>query len=334
MNIAAISMQILGTGEFVPEKRVESEHFDRRWGKDLGWTYEQTGVASRAFVGPGEDTITMGTAAAQRALEAADVDASQLDAIISVGSVPYQAIPCTAVFLQRALGLGESGIPAFDINATCLGFIMALDVVSQAIALGKYRHVLIVASEPSSVGLNWDDPSTAGLFGDGAGAVVLGQSRREGAALRASYIQTFSAGLEFCQIRGGGSALNPRHHLEESLAGSVFEMNGRETYRLAAQLLPGFLSRLLGRAGVESNAIDVWVPHQASGRAIAHLQMALQIPVDGIVLTLETLGNQVSASLPIALHRGIESGRIQAGHVVALIGSGAGLSFGGAVLNY
>jgi 3-oxoacyl-[acyl-carrier-protein] synthase-3 len=288
----------------------------------------------RAYAGDGESVVTMAAAAATQALAAADVEPSRLDAIVCIGSVPYQAIPCTAVFVQRALKLEDSGIPAFDVNATCLGFIVALDLVAQGIATGRYRKVLIVGSESVSLGLHTDDHTTAALFGDGAGAVIVGAARRDTAALRATHMQTFSAGLEFCQIRAGGSGLSPRGDLQDYLQATAFEMQGRHTYKMAAQLLPNFLSTLLDRARVDARDIDVWVPHQASARAIEHLQEFLGLPPERFVMTLETLGNQVSASLPIALHRGIASGMIQPGNTVALVGSGAGLSFGGAVLKF
>jgi 3-oxoacyl-[acyl-carrier-protein] synthase-3 len=257
-----------------------------------------------------------------------------LDAIISIGSVPYQAIPCTAVFLQQSMGLGDSGITAFDINSTCLGFIVALDLVAQGIATGRFRNVLIIASEPASGALNWDDTLTAGLFGDGAGAIVIGAARRNGSRLSTSFVRTYGKGLDLCQIRGGGSGLNPRTNLDEFLTGTTFEMKGRPTFKLAAELLPPFLDSLLERARVGMGDIDVWVPHQASGHALSHLQTSLGLPARDIVLTLETHGNQVSASLPIALHRGIERGQIVPGSVVALVGAGAGMSLGGAVLTF
>jgi 3-oxoacyl-[acyl-carrier-protein] synthase-3 len=334
MSSTGIALQILGTGEYVPRQRVDSEAFDTRWGKSRGWTQRHTGVATRAYAGPGEDVVTMGAAAAREALAAAGVDAPQLDAIICVGSVPYQAIPCTATFLQRALGLQDSGIAAFDVNATCLGFIVALDLVAQAIATGRYRTALIVASECVSIGLDASDYTTAALFGDGAGAAVVGAPTHSGPRLRASHVQTFSAGLEHCQIRSGGSAVNPHTRLDEFLKGTVFEMQGRQTYKLAAELLPQFLATLLNRAGAQSPEVTTWVPHQASGRAIAHLQKLLALPTERFISTLESVGNQVSASLPVALHRGIASGRIRPGDVVALVGSGAGLSFGGVVLDF
>ena len=334
MRARDIPLQVLGSGEYVPSTRTSSDELDRRWGKPLGWTERHTGVASRAYAATGENVVSMGAAAARDALAAAHMEARELDAIVCVGSVPHQAIPCTGAFLQRALGLEHSGIPAFDVNATCLGFLVGLDLIAQSIATGRYRTALLVASESVSLGLHGEDRSTAALFGDGAAAVVVGAPRREGALLLASHLQTFSTGLECCQIRAGGSGLSPRENMNEYLAATAFEMQGRQTYKLAAQLLPQFLATLLDRARVEAPAVDVWIPHQASARAIEHLQNVLELPTERFVMTLDTCGNQVSASLPIALHRGITTGKIQPGHTVALVGSGAGLAFGGAVLSF
>jgi 3-oxoacyl-[acyl-carrier-protein] synthase III len=334
MGIQEISLQILGTGECVPGRRVYSEEFDRQFGKPSGWTFCRTGVESRAFADNGENCISMGKAAAEQALENAGIDGRQLDAIIAVGSVPAQPIPCTAAFLQRALGLANSGIAAFDVNATCLGFLAALDLVAQSIATGRYRAVLIVASERPSAGLDWKDSSTAGLFGDGAGAVVVGPSRRSTAKLLSTHFQTFSDGVEFCQMRSGGTNIHPRLEPEAFSAGTVFEMQGRQIYKLAAERLPSFLETLLERAGVSTNEITTWIPHQASGHALAHIQSALGISLANIVLTLPTHGNQVAASLPVALHRASISNRLTRGAIVAVVGTGAGLSIGGAVLRF
>jgi 3-oxoacyl-[acyl-carrier-protein] synthase III len=334
MAADGIALQILGTGEYTPRCRVASTELDRRWGKADGWTARQTGVESRGYAQDDETVIAMGASAARQAFAAAGLTVRDLDAIIAVGSVPYQAIPCTAVFIQRELGLGRSGVAAFDINSTCLGFLVALDLVSNAIATGRYRNVLIVASERASQGLNNDDSSTAGLFGDGAGAVLLGAPRRARSRLRSAYVQSYGEGVECCQIRAGGSRLPPRASLSEFMGATHFEMNGRQTYKMAAELLPGFLDVLWERSASSVNEIDVWVPHQASGRAIAHLQATLELPAERFVQTLATHGNQVSASLPVALHRGIIEKRIQPDHTIALIGTGAGLSIGGAVLDF
>ena len=329
-----IALQILGTGEYVPRQRVESAELDRRWKKDEGWTASHTGVTSRAYAADDETVIVMGANAARQALAAAGMDAIEIDVIIAVGSVPYQAIPCTAAFLQRELGLGNSGIAAFDVNSTCLGFLAALDLVAQGIAMRRYKAVLIVAAERASIGLKQSAPLIAGLFGDGAGAAVIGPSRTGGSALLSSLFQTFSVGAEHCQMRAGGTLINPHTQPDAYVEGSFFEMHGRRVYKLVADKLPDFLHELFQRAGMHMHDINVWVPHQASGHALKHIRVGLDLPAERFVSTLETHGNQVAASLPVALHRGIQSGRITAGQTVALVGTGAGLSFGGAVLRF
>jgi 3-oxoacyl-[acyl-carrier-protein] synthase-3 len=331
----AIPLQILGSGEFAPSYRIESDEFDRNFHKAVGWTFRQTGVRSRAFAQNGESVVTMGASAARQALSSAGMSGEDLDLIIAVGSVPAQAIPCTAVLLQRELGLSGRGTPAFDINATCLGFLAALDLVAQGLATERYRAVLIVASERPSIGLRQSDSSTAALFGDGAGAIIIAAgSAGRGAALLASHFQTFSGGAEFCRVRAGGSDLNPHTDQAAYSDASYFEMRGREMYRLAAERMPEFLDTLLDRARLRRDEVDVWVPHQASAHGIEHMRQALHLPADRFVSTLETRGNQVAASMPVALHQGICSGMIRSGRIVALVGTGAGLSFGGAVLRY
>jgi 3-oxoacyl-[acyl-carrier-protein] synthase-3 len=331
--VKQIPLQILGTGEFVPSNHVDSEAFDRTFDRSLGWTFEQTGVRRRAHASPQEHVVSMGAAAARQALCSAGIAGEKLDLIVSVGSVPAQAIPCTAALLQRELGLADSGSAAFDLNATCLGFLAALDLIAQGMATQRYRTVMIVAAERASIGLRPSDSVTAGLFGDGAGAVILGRGDGH-SALLASHFKTYSLGADLCQLRAGGSLLNPHTDPDSYLQGCYFEMRGRPLYRLVKEKMPQFIADLLGQAGLDQQGVDVWVPHQASGHGLDHMQRALGLPLERLVRTLETHGNQVSASLPIAFHHGIASGKIRRGSTVALVGTGAGLSLGGAVLRF
>ena len=246
-----------------------------------------------------------------------------------------QAIPCTAALVHRELGLGDSGIPAFDVNATCLSFLVALDLLGAAISAGRFRRVLIVSSEIASAGLPWDEPATAMLFGDGAAAVVLSHGTPgETSQLLGTHFETFSDGANFCQIRAGGTRLRARDDPLAYAGHAVFRMDGKATYRMAAQRLPVYLERLLARAGIGLGDLSAIVPHQASAKALAHLQAALGLPEDKIVRVLTTRANQMAASIPVALHHAVASGAIQRGDTIALVGSGAGLSFGGAVLRY
>jgi 3-oxoacyl-[acyl-carrier-protein] synthase-3 len=330
-----IPVRLLGTGEYVPARRIDSSEFDARWGKPAGWTRKHVGIDYRHHVGPGETASLMGAQAASMALARAGLKAGEVDCVISACSVMEQAIPSTGVLIQRRLGLEGTRIPAFDINATCLSFVTALDLASSAIATGRYRRVLIVASEVASAGLNWDDTDTAALFGDGAGAAVLSACREEdGSQLLAAHMETYSEGADLCQVRSGGTRIRLDDDLEAFRAGARFEMAGRATYRLAAQHLPGFFDRLFAKAGIRARDLARLVPHQASVKALKNLEMLTGLTNGAIVRVLATRGNQMAASIPIALHHAIASGQVARGDLVALVGSSAGLSFGGAVLRY
>jgi len=332
MQRSVLPVRIVGTGEYLPERVVTSIEFDHRWQKAEGWTERLSGVQSRRFANATETSSWMGAAAARMALANAHLEPTQIDCVISACSVMEQAIPCSGVLIQRHLGLEATRIPAFDVNATCLSFLVALDLASCAIAIGRYRRVLIVSSEIASSGINFDDFESAALFGDGAGAVVL--ERGDEAAILAAHFESYTEGAELCQVKSGGTRLRPDRDEQAWRDGAKFAMNGRATYRLAAQKLPGFLDRLWTRAEIDPRNITCIVPHQASGKALSHLREALQLPHEQLVDVLATRGNQIAASVPCALHVAIRDGRVQRGGSIALVGSGAGVSFGGIVLSY
>lgn len=328
------ALRILGTGAYLPARILTSAELDRRWQKADGWTERLSGVRSRRVASKHETTSMMGAAAAHVALTNAQLDARELDCVVSACSVMEQAIPCSAVLIQRAIGLDAARTPAFDVNATCLSFLVALDLVACAIAAGRYERVLIVSSEIASCGIDDDNHETAALFGDGAAAAIVGRTDDPDSGIVASLFETYSEGAELCQVRAGGTRLRPADDEQEWREGTKFEMNGRATYRMAAQRLPGFLDRLMTRAGLTTDDLQVIVPHQASGKALSHLQEALGLAPHTLIRVLSTHGNQIAASIPSALHAGIASGDVARGHTLALVGSGAGLSFGGVVLKY
>ena len=332
---APSSLRILGTGEYIPSRRVESADFDLRWKKSAGWTRRHVGIDYRHYAAEYETASMMAAKAAEEAFQRAGIGAGDVDCVVSACSVMEQAIPCSAVLVHRQLGLEGTGIPAFDINATCLSFVTALDLISTAIAAGRYKKVLIVSSEIPSAGMNWNDMDTAALFGDGAAAVVVSAcSVNEGSQFIAAHMETYSEGAEFCQVRSGGTRMRIDDGVEEFTAGTRFEMSGKATYRLAAKHLPGFMERLFKRANISIKDIKKLMPHQASTKALKHLEAALHLPPNAMVRVLATRGNQMAASIPIALHHAITHKQIERGDLIALVGSGAGLSFGGAVLRY
>jgi len=329
-----LPLTIIGTGEYTPSRLVHSDEFDRRFGRREGWSERQTGVASRRFVGEGETSRMMGASAAQQALDAAGIAAHEIDCIISACAVMEQPIPCLASQIQRQLGLGDSGIPAFDINATCLSMLVALDMAACAFAAGRWRRVLIVSSEIASAGLNFDDVTTGPLFGDGAAAVLVEAVPDSPSCMLAAHMETYGTGGDLCQLRSGGTGISLHHQTEAFWAGSHFEMNGKAMYRMVAEVFPAFLKRLLDKAGMTAQDIACVIPHQASGRGIDHAVALLGLDDTRVVRVLHDHGNQNAASIPVALHHAVTSGRIARGDHVLLLGTGAGLALGGVVLRY
>lgn len=332
---AALPLRIIASGSYLPRQRVPSEQFDRRWNKPAGWVERHSGVASRRHAAADERASWMGAQAARQALQQAALAATDIDCIVSACGVMEQAIPCQAVLVQRALGLGDSGIPSFDVNATCLGFVVALEMAGSLLALRRYRRVLIVCSDVPSAGLDPDDPLTAPLFGDGAVAMLV-ERAADGAAsaLLATRLRTYGDGAGLCQVPTCGTGMRLFDDVEAYRAAHHFQMQGKALYREAARRLPGFLQDLLDSAGTALDACDVIVPHQASGQALDHLQRVLGLPPQRLVRILREHGNQLAASLPMALHQALIDGRLPRGGQALLIGTGAGLALGGAVLRY
>ena len=303
------------------------------------------GVARRRVAAPDESASSLGAEAARAALDAAGLSADRIGCLVSACGVMERALPCQAALIQRALGLGGSGIRCFDVNASCLSFLAALDVASSAIVLGRHRTVLIVSAEVPSVGIDPADPATADLFGDGAAAVLLGRSpppagsngadAAHGSALLALELATYADHADACTLPGGGTGNRLGDvGLDAYLARTRFRMDGRALYRAVARRFPGFVERLLARAGVGLDEIRLVVPHQASGPALEHLRHRLRLPPERVVTTLAEHGNLVAASLPHALHVAIASKRLHRGQLALLLGTGAGVCLGGAVLRY
>jgi 3-oxoacyl-[acyl-carrier-protein] synthase III len=324
-------MRIAGTGAFLPSAVLLSSEIDRRAGKPEGWAEQRSGVRQRHVV-TNESTVDMATTAAQSALQTAGLSAGALDCIIATGTLPHQAIPTTAVLVQRRLGLEGSGTPAFDVNATCLGFLVALDAGGALIAAGRYETVLVVASDMPSRGTSWDTPDIKALFGDGAAAVVLRRSDDGESGVLSIAVETYSEGAQACEFQAGGTDLDPHLDLDRFLEGSWFRMDGQLAYRVTLKYMPAFLERLLSSAGVDLDDIDVVVPHQASAFGLAHLRRRLNVPAHKVIELLATHGNQVAASMPMGLRYAVERGLARPGALALLIGTAAGITLGGAVV--
>ncbi|MDO5657374.1 MAG: 3-oxoacyl-[acyl-carrier-protein] synthase III C-terminal domain-containing protein [Paracoccus sp. (in: a-proteobacteria)] len=331
---APVALAIRGTGAYLPRQRRDSRQIDARLGWPLGETARRFGIEGRYVADAGETSSMMGAVAAERALQAAGVGARDLDLILGACGVMEQPIPSTAVLIQSRLGLEGTGIPAYDINATCLSFVAALDHAGLMIAAGRARHVLIVSADIASVGLDWSRPEGAAIFGDGAAAVVLGRADEGEAApaLLATRIETYSEGREACVLAAGGTRINPARGIAPSDA--LFRMDGQAAFRTASRHLPRFVARLLAASGLRRDDLDLVIPHQASAQALDHAAALLGFDDSRLINIFARCGNQIAASIPMALHEAVSTGRLKRGQNALLIGTSAGVSLGGAVLRY
>ena len=317
----------------MPETRLASTEIDRRIGKEAGWTEQQFRIRSRAVAGTDETSSSLGAKAARQALAAAGWEAESLDVIIGACGVMEQPIPGTACLIQRRLGLGHSGIPAFDVNATCLSFLLGLDQACMGLAAKRWRRALIVSADIASAALDFSTPDASVIFGDGAAAVAL-ESGPGPSELLASRLETYGDDADFCTLAAGGTRVRPHADIDTFLSQAYFRMDSRQTFLAAARRFPGFLDRLLNEAGLAPADVDLVVPHQASAPALAHLRRSFPHARKGIVDIFADHGNQIAASLPTALHTAVASGQLQRGDTALLIGSSAGISLGGALLRY
>jgi 3-oxoacyl-[acyl-carrier-protein] synthase-3 len=330
IRISSLSFAIAGSGSYLPRRLVPSEEIDALGGRPAGATQRDFAISNRHYAAPDETSSFMAAAAAQAALD--EAGGGSIDALIAACGVMEQPIPGTALLIQRRLGLGASGIPAFDVNATCLSFLVALDQAVAGMALGRWRRVLVVSADIASAALDYGDPEASAIFGDGAAAFVLeaGGPHR----LLASRLESYGAHADHCRLEAGGTRLRPHDDLDGFLARSRFRMDGPALFRATARRFPGFLDRLLGEAGVSREALDLVVPHQASAPAIAHLARELGGDRSRIVDIFARHGNQMAASLPHALHNARRAGRLVPGSTALLVGSAAGISLGGAVIGW
>jgi 3-oxoacyl-[acyl-carrier-protein] synthase-3 len=331
--MTAISFSLRGTGLGLPGQKVSSDSIDRERGYSPGWLEANCGVKER-FVCGAETQDDLAACAATEAIAEAGISPAAIDLLIFASAVPKQSIPATAPLIARRLGVPSGGCATFDVNSTCLSFVSGFDVATAMLAAGRCRCALIVSSEIASRALPWQtDPAIAGLFGDGAAAAILTAPQPNQTSLvRAIRFETHHEGYEACQLAAGGTGIDFHQEPERFAAGSFFQMNGRELFRLVASRFPLFVERLLASATWTREDVDVVVPHQASALALTHLVKRCGFPREKIIDIVATHGNQIAASIPIALHIARRQGRIGKGSKIVLLGTSAGVSFGGAAI--
>jgi 3-oxoacyl-[acyl-carrier-protein] synthase-3 len=318
---------LLGTGGYLPERILTNEEISRTVDTTHEWIMERTGIAERRIAGPTETASSMGEMASRLALEAAGLEPQDIDLIIVGTGTPDRVFPSTACLLQHRLGIRRCA--AFDVQAACSGFIFALSIADQYIRAGTARRVLVVGSELNSKLVDWSDRSTCILFGDGAGAAVLGVSDRPG--LLSTHIHSDGQYQDLLYVP---NPLAMSHAGKGEDDSRYIKMQGNEVFKVAVNTLGRIVDETLEANGLQKSDVDWLVPHQANIRIIAATAKKLKMPMDQVVLTVERQGNTSAASIPLALDEAIRDGRIQRGQTVLMEAFGGGFAWGSALLVY
>ena len=317
---------VKGVGHYLPERVVENAEFEATLDTNDEWIRARSGIERRHFVGKGETTSSMATAAAQAALDMAGLTADDVDAVIVATSTADLTFPSAATMVQAQLGM-KSGF-AFDIQAVCAGFIFALSNANALILSGQVKRVMVIGAETFSRIMDWTDRGTCVLFGDGAGAVLLEAQEGKGTTADRGILSTDlnSDGTqrELLYVDGGTSTGTTGY----------LRMQGNQVFRHAVEKLSQTATTAMASAGIEIADVDWIVPHQANIRIIQGTAKKLGLPMDKVVVTVQDHGNTSAASIPLALSVGVARGQIKQGDLLVTEAIGGGLAWGAVVLRW
>ncbi|WP_267395679.1 MULTISPECIES: beta-ketoacyl-ACP synthase III [unclassified Sphingomonas] len=317
---------VLGTGSALPTRRVSNADLAATLDTSDEWIVERTGIRFRHIAGDGETTATLARDAATRALEAAGIAATEIDLIVLATATPDQTFPATATKVQAMLGIDDC--VAFDVAAVCSGFLYAVQVADAMLRSGVQRRALVIGAETFSRILDWEDRTTAVLFGDGAGAIVLeaqDSADEGGRGILATKLHADGRHNELLYVDGGPSTTGTVGKLR---------MKGREVFRHAVVNLAAVMGESLAIAGLATSDVDWVVPHQANARILDATSRKLGLPADKVVMTVDRHANTSAASVPLALDAAVRDGRIRQGQIVVLEAMGGGFTWGAAVVRF
>lgn len=321
-----IYSRILGTGSYLPEKVLTNHDLEKMVDTSDAWIVERTGIRERHIAAEDETSGSMGEQAARRALDAADLKPGDVDLIIFATTTADQIFPSTACLLQKRLAI--HGCPAFDVQAVCTGFIYALSIADKFIRTGTSKCALVVGSEAFSRIVDWTDRGTCVLFGDGAGAVVVGAARQPG--IVSSHLHADGKYKELLEVPAGVSK-----GYDKVVKGQAYtHMAGSEVFRVAVMTLERIVDETLEANHMTQTDVDWLVPHQANHRIITATAKKLGISMDRVVMTVDRHGNTSAASIPLAFDEAVRDGRIQRGQTVLMEAFGGGFTWGSVLLKY
>ena len=318
--------RITGTGGYLPENVMTNDDIAKFVDTNDQWIRERTGIEQRHIVVDGQTTVDLAEGASRLAIEAAGIDASEIDLIILATSTPDKIFPSSACILQARLGI--HGCPAFDIQAVCSGFIYALTVAEKFIQSGSSNKALVIGAEVFSKILNWEDRATCVLFGDGAGAVILEASEETG--ILSTHIHADGQYEDLLRVPYGIA-----DGYDKVKAGLAFvEMRGNEVFKVAVNTLGRIVDETLAANNMMKSDIDWLVPHQANIRIIAATARKLKMPMDHVVVTVNKHGNTSAASVPLALDVAVRDGRIKKNELLLLEAFGGGFTWGSVLVRF
>jgi 3-oxoacyl-[acyl-carrier-protein] synthase-3 len=321
--------KIVGTGAYVPDRVLTNADLERMVATSDAWILERTGIRERRIAAPGQACSDLGTRAAQQALAAAGIQAADLDMILVATCTGDQPLPSTACLIQAQLGARRAA--ACDLSAACCGFVYALSVADAYVKTGS-RYVLVVGAEVMSAITDWTDRGTCILFGDGAGAAVVGPADGDRGILSTHLHSDGALGDLIC-VPGGGSDMPPSEKMLTEKA-QYLKMKGNETYKVAIKTLEEVAHETLSAHGLAVSDIDLYVPHQANVRILKAVADRLQLPMEKIFMNIDRYGNTSAASVPLALDEAVKSGRVKDGSLVMIGAFGAGLTWASALIRW
>jgi 3-oxoacyl-[acyl-carrier-protein] synthase-3 len=321
--------RIIGTGAYVPDRVLTNADLERMVATSDPWIVERTGIRERRIAAPGQACSDLGTRAAEQALAAAGIEPSDLDMILVATCTGDQPLPSTACLIQAQLGARRAA--ACDLSAACCGFVYALSVADAYVKTGS-RYVLVVGAEVMSAITDWTDRSTCILFGDGAGAAVLGPAEGNRGILSTHLHSDGALGDLIC-VPGGGSEMPPSEKMLTEKA-QYLKMKGNETYKVAIKTLEDVARETLSTHGLTIDDVDLYVPHQANVRIIKAVAERLDLPLEKVFMNIDRYGNTSAASIPLALDEAVKGGRVKEGSVVMIGAFGAGLTWASALIRW
>jgi len=323
--------KITGTGSYVPKKVISNFDLEKKLNTSDEWITERTGIKERRIAANNETTSDLCLEASKKALEAAGLNAKDLDMIIVATMSGDMPMPSTAAVLQRKLGARK--IASFDLNAACSGFLFGLSVADNFIRTGSVKKLLLVGAELNSRYLDWEDRATCVLFGDGAGAVIIEPTRSKTRGILSTSIFSDGSLWDYICVPGGGASL-PASAKTIKEKKHYIKMRGNETFKVAVRTLEKLVIDTLKENNVDTSQLSMLIPHQANLRIITATAKRLKLPMEKVAVNLDKYGNTSSASIPIALDEVVRAERIKKDDYVLLEAFGGGLTWASALIKW